>query len=236
MKRLTILLLCCTFGMYINAQEKTLEPRVLLPVPDIDLVQCEKLVIAANDDYDNYEAMSQKEKDIIAIAEWDEVLMHFYSPACSWYCGGQIDTVTASSSLSEKYLAENAHDFSIITAWVEGKEDNEEGEYLLYSFPGTCPRITGVMILNGYTKNEEVWRNNGRVAKLLMYYNDEPYATLNLKDTRDCQIFDVGTLGYEDKSNAPAWTIKFEILEVYPGDKYQDTAITEIYFDGIDVH
>ena len=51
MKRLTILLLCCTFGMYINAQEKTLEPRVLLPVPDIDLVQCEKLVIAANDDY-----------------------------------------------------------------------------------------------------------------------------------------------------------------------------------------
>ena len=70
----------------------------------------------------------------------------------------------------------------------------------------------------------------------VMYYNDEPYAILNLKDTRDCQIFDVGTLGYEDKSNAPAWTIKFEIMEVYPGDKYQDTAITEIYFDGIDVH
>ena len=31
--------------MYINAQEKTLEPRLLLPVPDIDLVQCEKLVL-----------------------------------------------------------------------------------------------------------------------------------------------------------------------------------------------
>jgi hypothetical protein len=25
-------------------------------------------------------------------------------------------------------------------------------------------------------------------------------------------------------------------LEVYKGDKYDDTAITEIYFDGIDVH
>jgi hypothetical protein len=43
-------------------------------------------------------------------------------------------------------------------------------------------------------------------------------------------------LGYEDKETAPAWSIKFEILEVYPGEKYQDAAITEIYFDGIDVH
>jgi len=30
--------------------------------------------------------------------------------------------------------------------------------------------------------------------------------------------------------------LKFEILEVYKGSKYNDTAITEIYFDGIDVH
>ena len=70
-----------------------------------------------------------------------------------------------------------------------------------------------------------------------MYYNDEPYAILNLQDTRDCQTFDVGILGFHDfKENAPDWTIKFKILEVYPGYKYQDTAITEIYFDGIDVH
>ncbi len=32
-----------------------------------------------------------------------------------------------------------AHDFSIISAWVEGLDGNGEGEYLLYSFPGTCP-------------------------------------------------------------------------------------------------
>jgi len=30
----------------------------------------------------------------------------------------------------------------------------------------------------------------------------------------------------------PSWSIKFEILEVYPGDKYDDTAITQIYFGG----
>jgi hypothetical protein len=70
-----------------------------------------------------------------------------------------------------------------------------------------------------------------------MYYNDKPYVILNLKNTIDLQRFEVGILGNEERSEAsPAWSIKFEILEVYPGEKYEDTVITEIYFDGIDVH
>ena len=32
----------------------------------------------------------------------------------------------------------------------------------------------------------------------------------------------------------PPWTLKFEIMEVYKGKKYDDVAITEIYFDGLD--
>ena len=34
----------------------------------------------------------------------------------------------------------------------------------------------------------------------------------------------------------PKWEIRFEIIEVYKGDKYADTAISELFFDGIDVH
>jgi hypothetical protein len=162
--------------------------------------------------------------------------MHFYGGGCSWYCGGMIDTITASSSLNEEFIATNIHDFRITTAWVEGSKDNGQGEYIVYSFPGNCPRITGISIHNGYVKDKKLWRKYGRVKKLLMYYNDEPYAILKLKDIRDCQDFKVDTLGYKDKENAPNWTIKFEILEVYPGSKSQHTAITEIYFDGIDVH
>ncbi|MBR4855581.1 MAG: hypothetical protein IKU94_03030 [Bacteroidaceae bacterium] len=230
---LTFLLFLYTFSAY--AQIKSLEP-ILITLTDIDLVKCEQQIKQAQKDLDEGKPMSQDKLQLLDLVESDQLLMHFYGVGCSWYCGGQIDTIQASSSLSEKYKAENIHDFSIITAWVEGKPGNGEGEYVRYLFPGECPRITDVLILNGYTKDKTTWRNNGRVKKLLMYYNDKPYAILNLKDTRDCQQFSVGLLGYEDKKTAPAWSIKFEILEVYPGKKYQDTAITEIYFDGIDVH
>ena len=73
------------------------------------------------------------------------------------------------------------------------------------------------------------------MKKLRMWYNNQPYAILALEDSRTLQIFDVGILGYNDGAK-PDWTLKFEILEVYPGSKYGDTVIAELYFDGIDVH
>lgn len=232
MRRVMFLLLCLgTINLY--AQVPELEPTSVVDIPYTDLQVCDRVAMKASTDYD---ALSDVEFALLCFVEEDPVLSHFYSANCSWYCGGQIDSVTASSALADRYAAEKAHDFSIVTAWVEGVEGNGEGEYLRYLFPGTCPRITTVLIHNGYVKNWEVWYDNARVRRLLMYYNDEPYAILNLQDTMGLQSFDVGVLGYEDKDSAPAWSIKFEILEVYPGKKYEDTAITEIYFDGIDVH
>lgn len=219
-----------TFNTY--AQVKILKPKHTCAIPKVNLEALDKLVYSNQ----NYYISIEDEKKLIDIVESDGVLGHFYGGGCSWYCGGMIDTITASSSLNEEFIATNIHDFRITTAWVEGSKDDGKGEYIVYSFPGNCPRITGISIHNGYVKDKKLWRKYGRVKKLLMYYNDEPYAILKLKDICDCQDFEVDTLGYKDKENAPNWTIKFEILEVYPGSKSQHTAITEVYFDGIDVH
>ena len=235
MRRFLLPLLCLlASNLYAQVDVPVLEPREITMLPNTNLEECHRVVHKASTDYNS---LSELEKALLGFVEEDRVLSHFYSGKCSWYCGGQIDSVTASSALADRYAAEKAHDFSIVTAWVEGVDGNGEGEYIKYAFPGTCPRITTVLIHNGYVKNWDVWRDNGRVKKLLMYYNDKPYVILHLQDTANLQRFDVGILGHEERSEAsPAWSIKFEILEVYPGKKYEDTVITEIYFDGIDVH
>jgi hypothetical protein len=129
-------------------------------------------------------------------------------------------------------LPKNAHDLSFKTAWVEGVKGYGIGEYLLYHFRAKAPRITQVKIANGYVKSEKAYRENSRVKKLKMYIDNNPFAVLKLEDRRIEQIFDFEPIG----SQTAKWTIKFEILEVYQGDKFDDTAITEIYFNGIDVH
>ena len=64
-----------------------------------------------------------------------------------------------------------------------------------------------------------------------------PLAILQLEDSRSLQWFNIGLAGYgPNGKESDKWTLKFEILEIYPGDKYQDTEISDIYFDGIDVH
>lgn len=162
-----------------------------------------------------------------------------YSDRCSWYCGGTVDNITASSCHKPmgkfNYLAANAHDFNHESVWAT--DGNGIGESLTYTFAGSCPRVTTVKIINGHVKTEKAWNSNCRVKRMKMYYNGKPYAILNLKDSRTLQCFEVGTLGFND-ANAQPWTLKFEIMEVYPpkNNPDADTVIAELYFDGIDVH
>ena len=157
---------------------------------------------------------------------------------CSWYCGGGNYKVTASSQLPSQqtynYEANSANDLSYETAWVEGKKDSGIGEYLEYSFRNRSPRITSIIISNGYMKSEEAWKNNNRVKSLKVYINGKAHGILQLSDTRTDQEFKLGTFG--NNKDGSDLVLRFEILDIYKGDKYNDTAITEIYFDGIDVH
>ncbi len=193
-----------------------------------------------------YDKLPQKEKDILD--NCDETVDDYWSiigVGCSWYCGGGPKAITASSYLissdTNDYQPQNAHDLSYNSAWVEGVKGYGVGEYLLYHFSAQSPRITTITVVNGYVKNETVWKNNSRVKKIKMYIDNKPYAILNLTDQRSEQSFSVPPIGndvedWDKLENAPDWTIKFEILDVYKGDKYDDTVISEIYFDGIDVH
>ena len=85
-------------------------------------------------------------------------------------------------------------------------------------------------------------RANSRVKQLKVYKDDPPLALLNLKDIRAAQSFSFAPIGHGDRADheklqtMPAWTLRFEIVDVYKGAKYDDTVLSELYFDGIDVH
>lgn len=228
-KILLVLAILCINTAF--AQVETVKPSAVIPFPDVTL-----------DQYWALDSLNELGKLTAAQKQVHDncvILEELYSGKCSWYCGGEVLRVTASSHLKGtrrfNYKPANAHDFNHESVWAEGVKGQGIGESLTYEFAGACPRITTVKILNGHVKNAQAWRNNSRVKKLLMYYNGKPYAMLQLDDSRSLQTFDVGILGPHD-SAAPNWKLKFEIKEVYPGDKYDDTVISELFFDGIDVH
>ena len=234
MKYLLILALLC--GGTAQSQIKNFYPKKVVK-PDLSAKR-EKEINRQNELLQKKTPTASEQKELnILLEKYGEVVENAWDiidGGCSWYCGGGNYKIKASSSLGDSYKAEFANDLSYKTAWVEGKKDEGIGEYLEYYFENDSPRITEIIISNGYMKSEETWKNNNRVKKLKLYVNGVPFGILNLKDSRTDQYFEIGTLGHN--KNRTDLILKFEILEVYKGSKYNDTAITEIYFDGIDVH
>lgn len=259
MKFFTIIITLITFFKFTQGQDiKVLESTIGVELnftPEFiakfnsneALKNCEIVWSKVDAEGRNYKTLTKEEKDIIKYcSEIREDVWDIIDGGCSWYCGGGQDTLSASSELKQSkgssYFAENIHDLNYKTAWIEGVPGYGIGEYITYHFPPQNPRITELIIVNGYVKSDSTWKKNSRVKTLKMYIDNKPHAILKLKNIKKEQHFTFEPLGYSERQDwdklrtMPWWTIKFEILDVYKGDKYDDTAITEIYFDGIDVH
>ena len=88
--------------------------------------------------------------------------------------------------------------------------------------------LTGFYIVNGYAKNEEVFKANSRVKKLKLTLDGKEEYIIELEDTMNPQLIDIV---YKQEPSFEVFNpieATFEILEVYPGDKYEDTCITSL--------
>ncbi|MBQ0156719.1 MAG: hypothetical protein KBT22_09130 [Bacteroidales bacterium] len=229
----------------ILAETPVFQPK---SIKEIDFEKSSKLFDSAIKKLSDYkDKVVFTKEEALVLDETKESFWQVHGGGCSWYCGGGPSSVEASSCLKSNgeinYEGKNAHDLNYKNAWVEGVKGYGIGEYLKYKFDVYAPRITEIIVVNGYVKSQSAFQNNSRVKRLKVYYNNKAVAILELKDIMGEQRFKIGTLGNyrnvetgEFDSNASDWELKFEILDVYKGDKYDDTAISEIYFDGIDVH
>ena len=143
---------------------------------------------------------------------------------------GYSPKIKASSSLKQQsninYEPENIYDHNYKNVWAEGVSGYGIGEYIIFHDGPYIDDDLKVIISNGYVKSEAAWKNNSRVKKLKLYCNDIPFAILNLEDSRSEQIFKFPEL----PASYDEWELKFEILDIYKGEKYDDTVISEIYF------
>lgn len=72
-----------------------------------------------------------------------------------------------------------------------------------------------------------------RVKTFRLSINDEPVGLFNLKDSYFGQKFEIGSFSGDSDGKL---LISLKILDVYKGDKYSDTANSEINFSGTGDH
>jgi hypothetical protein len=160
-----------------------------------------------------------------------------YNPGCNLSIFYDIKK-TASSSLPDaggtKYTPDMLWDFNVRTAWVEGINGPGIGEWVQYRFNlqngvKTDPQVDSdaVSIFTGYCKNEKSWKENNRVKILRVEYNGRKLFKLRFSDTMSRQF-----VRYPVVDIKPGGTLRFVVEEVYKGEKYDDTAISDLELTG----
>ena len=121
------------------------------------------------------------------------------------------------------YVAENLRDGLHETAWTEGVEGSGIGEKIKFT-ANERQKISGIRILNGYCKSEEVYLNNNRVNEIKIRCSSGEIFEANLVD----KFNEYSVITFREP--VVCSEIELEILSVYYSDVYDDTVISEIEF------
>ena len=147
-----------------------------------------------------------------------------------------IDECTATSYLTGiirgnpvLYKPENLANNDITKKWVEGNSGNGEGEVLRIKNDLTHPRT--LYLINGFFDPQKTYLfyENTRIKTCLIRCYDENHI---LRETFVHDFLDTGNLQLIHFQQKYAY-FDFEVKSVYPGSKYNDTAVSAIMVDGL---
>ena len=109
------------------------------------------------------------------------------------------------------------------SAWVEGVRGDGIGQWLHFDLD--YPQLfSKVIIRNGYQRTDKAFRENGRVRELRLTW-PAGQKTVLLRDVKGAQSILLKKGGLRTP-----W-IRLEIVSVYRGSKYRDTAISSVGFN-----
>ncbi|WP_308697496.1 Ig-like domain-containing protein [uncultured Thomasclavelia sp.] len=134
-----------------------------------------------------------------------------------------ITAINASSTLMQEnydYSANNLIDQNNSTAWSDGIDGDGIGETLTFVFEQESS-INEINILNGYCKSEDLYYKNSRIKKVTLIFDDGE-EQIDIEDIyNQSQSF---KLANQHQSKQ----MVLRIDEVYAGNKYSDTCVSEI--------
>lgn len=133
--------------------------------------------------------------------------------------------VTASSVTEPKegYPAYNLFDGAKEFGWVEGKPDDGLGEYVQIDLEKEIT-LSGLEVYNGYQRSEEHFKKNGRVEKL---------SISNGKESTSVILLDrIGAQRVLLSKPITGKQFKFTIEAAWSGEKWKDTALSEMILLG----
>ena len=161
---------------------------------------------------------------------------------CSEWCsvGNWKYKATATSTLKSQsgisYDASNILNYERKNTWVEGVNGYGIGETIEITQKYEALKnendinFLNLCIVNGYAENIEKWTNNSRVKELKFFFYDKYIANIELEDTINPQYINIEEFGLKTKFGEEV-KFNFEIVDVYEGKKYDDTALTGIVVD-----
>lgn len=133
-------------------------------------------------------------------------------------------SVSASSQLEDysgfNYSPDNLFDGNNNTCWAEGASDGGINQSIFIKSHEEI-WIKSISITNGYCKNYELYRNNNRVKKIKISFDDKELY-FDLSDNFDNPV---NILSFEPVKTS---SITITIIDIYAGKKWNDTCISEI--------
>lgn len=138
----------------------------------------------------------------------------------------EISSYEASSTLEQEpyhYEISQLYDNNYSTCWSEGASANGIGETIKINLAQEA-KINQLNIVNGYGKKEDLYYKNNRVKKLALIFDDGDIEYIDVKDSFN-QLQNITFTPHKTQS------IVVRIDEIYQGNKYQDTCISELTVD-----
>lgn len=131
--------------------------------------------------------------------------------------------VSASSYLTggpADYSPARVIDGDINTAWVEGVEGDGIDETLTLDL-GIPTEVFNVALLPGYCTSPEIWLANGRPSRVKLELSNGITIERELQDVSYTQVISLEGI------HTVSW-LRLTLLDVYPGERWADTAVSEL--------